>query len=387
MKTLFSTAILLMLFSCLFAQERIVKVDFESGSFLNNPKIPYNESFAIIGETGSDIEFVKVNIYYEGKNYILHSFEWNRCSSNNAETFNVVIPPILQSNTKYDFEIITYKMLSNTSKDVLLKNVQERVRFLLINNIYFDGKSVVVNKPNNVFNKINDLINESFKNQVSKNSIQIQAPSALVLEELNKQREFRFNRVLRRKDRSEINEAAKQLATDKVEHLVNLITSEMMPFLNSQLVQHYRVAKIASVETDKEQFTLPVNFGIYAWDKSISVNNTSVNNIDFTPAIGLTIPFSNKSRLIHKTRLFDSFGFSAGVLLKPVFDSNGNEFVTPGINLPAYTALGFRVFKVIRFNAGVIILAEKGNQGFNNLSFLPTAGLALELNLWMGVKK
>ena len=85
--------------------------------------------------------------------------------------------------------------------------------------------------------------------------------------------------------------------------------------------------------------------------------------------------------------MFDSFGFSAGVLFQPVVDNNGTEFVTPGVNLPVYTGLGFRVFKVVRFNAGVLVLGEKGNQDFDNLSVLPTAGLALELNLWMGIKK
>ena len=35
-------AIMVLFFSCLQAQERIVKVDFESGSFYNNPRIPFD---------------------------------------------------------------------------------------------------------------------------------------------------------------------------------------------------------------------------------------------------------------------------------------------------------------------------------------------------------
>lgn len=101
----------------------------------------------------------------------------------------------------------------------------------------------------------------------------------------------------------------------------------------------------------------------------------------------MTIPFNNKSRLTSRARIFDSFGFSTGVLLKPVVDDNGIEYMTPGVNLPIYTGLGFRVFNLVRFNAGVLVLGEKGSQGFDNLSVLPTAGLALELDLWMGIKK
>lgn len=380
-------ASMVLFFSCLQAQERIVKIDFESGSFYNNPKIPFDNSFVIMGETGKEIEFVKANISYEGKNYILHSFVWNRIEQNKSETFSIVVPPVLRSNTKYDFEIITYRLITPSQKENLLKDIEDRVRFFLMNNIYFDGKNVVVNKPKDVYNKLNQIIRESFEHFESKNFIPIQAPSSLVLEELKKQSDFRFDRFFKRTTRIERDDIANEFISDKVEHLVALISSELMPFINSQLVQHHRQVVVKSVETDKEPFTLPVNIGMYAWDKRVSINNTSVHNINFTPGVGLTIPFNNKSRLSSKTRIFDSFGFSAGVLLKPVVDDNGIEYLAPGVNLPTYTGLGFRVFKVVRFNAGVLVLGEKGNQGFDNLSIIPTAGLALELDLWMGIKK
>lgn len=387
MKLFLSAFILSLFFSCLNAQERNVKVDFESGSFYNNPKIPFDEPFVLIGETGSDIEFVKVNIYYEGKSFILHSFVWNRLENNASETFNIVVPAILRSNTKYDFEIITYKLLTKAQKEDLLINVENRVRFLLVNNLYFDGKNVIVNKPKDVYKKISELINESFRYHESKNLIPTQAPSSLILEELKKQSDFRFSRFFKRSSRMERDEIANSFISEKVEHLVSLISSELVPYINSQLVQHYRQVNIKAIETDKEPFTLPVNIGMYAWNKSVNINNTSIDNINFTPGAGLTIPFSNKSKIASRTQIFDSFGISAGVLFKPVIDNNGTKFVTPGVNLPIYTGLGFRIFKVVRFNAGVLVLGEKGNQNFNKLSVIPTAGLALELNLWMGIKK
>ena len=374
-------------FSFLNAQERNVKVDFESGSFYNNPKIPYDEPFVITGETGSDIEFVKINIFDEGKSDILHSFVWNRIENNNSETFNIVVPAILKSNSNYDFEIITYKLLSQTQKEMLLKNVEDRVRFLLNNNLYFDGKNVKVNKPKDVYKKLETLINESFKHHESKNLIPLQAPSSLILEELKVQSDFRFSRFFKRSTRVERDEIANEMIAEKVEHLVNLISSELKPFTNTQLVQHHRQANINNIETDKQPFTLPVNIGMYAWDKSVSIDNISENNINFTLGAGLTISFSNKTSLASRSNMIDSFGFSIGVLFEPVVDSSGTEFVTPGVNLPVYTGLGFRIFKVLRFNAGVIVLGEKGNQDFSKLSVIPTAGLALELNLWMGIKK
>lgn len=388
MKRIFLTAIISLIVTISStAQERVVKIDFQSGSFVNNPKIPFDEPFLIQGELGEDIEFVKVNIYYSDKNNALHTFTWNRIATNQSQTFNIVVPAILRSNTKYDFEIITYKLITTSQKEELLKSVEDRVRFLLMNNIYFDGKNIIVNKPKDVFSKIDNLIKESLIHFESKNLLPIQAPSSLVLEELKKQSKFKFSRFFKRKDRIETDSIANKLVFSKINHLVSLISSEVAPFINSQLVQHYRIVKVKSVETDREPFTLPINVGMYAWDKTISTNNTSTHNINFTPGVGLTIPFANKSKFTSQKRLFDSFGWSAGVLLQPVTDANGVKFVTPGVNLPVYAGLGFRLFKVVRFNAGVLVLGEKGVSGFNNLSVIPTTGLALELNFWMGVKK
>ncbi|MEX2597840.1 MAG: hypothetical protein WEC59_13025 [Salibacteraceae bacterium] len=388
MKKKILTSLLLQAFVVMgYAQERIVKIDFESGSFINNPSIPFDEPFAIMGETSGDIEFVKVNIAYEGKDFNLHSFVWNRNESNTSENFNILVPPILKSNTNYDFEIITYKLLSKTQKTELLENVEEKVRFLLENNIYFDGKHVNINKPKTVYEQLSQLINESFQFHESKNLIPIQSPSSLVLDELKKQSDFKFSRFFKKVTRVEKDEIANELIDKKVEHLTRLITSELAPFINSEVVQHYRQTNVKSVETDKEQFSLPINVGMYAWSKSINVNNIEKQNINFTPGAGITVPFNNKSRFSTKTRIFDSFGASAGVLFQPVVDANGNEYVTPGVNLPVYAGLGFRIFNVLRFNAGTLILGEKGTQNFTKLSLSPTVGLALELNVWMGIKK
>jgi len=370
-----------------FAQERSVKIDFESGTFYNTPRIPFDETLTIVGEAGKDIEMVKVNISYDDKDFILHSYLWNRIENNSSETFNIIVPPVLRSNTKYDFEIITYKIMSNTQKKELLENLESRIRFLLMNNIYYDGKNVNVNKPKNVYEELEKLIKESLKYHESKNMIPAEAPSSLVLQELKNQDDFKFSRFFKKTTRDEESEKANELIQEKVDHLVELMSSELTPFINSDIVQHYKKVNIKSVQTDKERFTLPVNVGMYAWSKSVDIDNSSVDNIDFTPGVGITIPFNNKSKLAMKSRIFDSFGFSVGVLFEPIEDAEGTEYVTPGVDLPIYTGLGFRMFKVVRFNAGILILGEKGTENLEKLSIIPTAGLALELDLWMGIKK
>ncbi|MFP4664611.1 MAG: hypothetical protein ACLFM1_09310 [Bacteroidales bacterium] len=178
------------------------------------------------------------------------------------------------------------------------------------------------------------------------------------MDELKKQSDFRFKAFFRHSEEEKNSEAVRKLIDDKVDHLVGLCMSELRPYLNNNLVQQYRLAKVKSVSADKEPFTLPVNVGMYAWNKSASFNDATINNTNLTFGAGLTIPFKNKSYFASKMKLFDSFAYSIGVLVQPVQDASGNEFVTPGIRLPVYTGLGFRMLKVLRVNAGVIILRE-----------------------------
>lgn len=384
------------LITCLFlissvfnlsAQERVVKVDFEAAAFTNNPHIPFDKPFMIEGEVYNDIEFVQVKIFHEGRDTPIHSFKWNRDDRNKSENFSVQIPGVLTSNSKYDFEVITYKLMTQAQKRSLKDNLEQRVAFYLYTNYVYDGKNVGINKPKVVYRELKTLINEALRNYISKNNIECEAPSQLVLQELENNRNYRFKTLFKKSKRNERDDIATDFIQEKVQHLTNLVMSEIIPYINSNLVQHHRSVRIPAVATDKEKFTLPINFGMYAWNKTATVNNASVKNTNFTPGVGFTIPFSGKSTLATKSRLFDSFGYSMGVLIEPIRDAGGTEFTTPGVNIPVYAGIGFRLFKVVRLNAAALIVGERGLQDFNNLTVVPTVGLALELNLWMGIKK
>ncbi len=370
-----------------WGQKRTVYVDFESSSFKTNPSIPFAEPFMIQGEVYRQVEFVEVQIHNEHSDKVLHSYTWNRDERNQSEKFEIVIPAVLISNSKYDFSINTFRKLDERQKVQLSELLRERVEHYISSVLYFDGRKVILNKPDRAYKELNQLVQEALQLYRSKNSIEKPKLSKLIGDELKKNSEFQFKYFLRNETGMEKDSLSRKLIQDKVSKLSDMIMSEVQPYLNSELVQMHHSAYISSVATDKEPFTLPVNFGIYAWSKSVDINNTNVNNIDFTPGIGFSIPFSNKSSLLANSKQFDSFGFSMGVLLNPVQDANGNEYITPGINIPLYTGLGLRIFKVARLNAGILILADRGIQDFSGITILPTAALALELNAWLGIKK
>ncbi len=383
------TVSIVLFLACLnvHAQERVVKVDFETSAFKNTPLIPFNQPFILEGEVVREVEYVQVLILNENSEKPLYSYSWNRNSSNKSETFSLLIPGVLKSNTKYDFRVISFTLMSDLQKKNLTENIRSRISFFFQNNYHYDGKEVIIDNPSSVYRDLKTLIDEALKLQKSKNSISYSAPSRLVFDAIKAQSEFKFQKFLRKSGTIEQDSLVNILLDAKVTYMTDLVMSEITPFINSDLVQYYRSVTIPSVSTDKEQFSLPINAGMYAWNKSVNINDVTVQNTNFTPGVGFTIPLSGKSTLAAKSKLFDSFGYSMGVLINPIRDATATEFVTPGVNLPVYAGLGFRLFKVVRLNAGVLIVGEKGLQDFSNLNVVPTAGLALELNLWLGLKK
>ncbi len=365
------------------AQERVVKVDFETNSFVNNPTVPTDRSFTVRGKMGKGVEYVDVTIRHAGSEWDLHQYSWNRVPANKSRVFNVVVPPVLEANSKYDFQVITYVRLNFNQKRKLVENLRSRIAFYLNSNFDYDGISVSIRKPKKVYDGLQILLKEALRFHRSKNGVKNVAPSQMVLAELENQRlSLKGSRNIERDD------VANELIAQKVNLITDMVIGEVMPFINSDLVQRYREANITSVATDRQGFTLPVNLGVYAWNQSVKINSeTQFNNIDFSIGAGFTIPFMSKSKYSKKSKLLDSFGLSMGVLFAPIKDMYGLEYVTPGINIPVYTALGFRLFKMVRFNAGVLIVGEKGTNKFNGLTVTPTVGLALELDLWLGIKK
>ena len=152
-------------------------------------------------------------------------------------------------------------------------------------------------------------------------------------------------------------------------------------------MQQHRSVIVSSIPTDKAPFSLPINVGVYAWNMDIFDDIKNYTNTNFTLGAGLTLPFHRNATLAGKKRLIDEPGISLGVLLKPIKNDFNTEFVTPGINLPVYTTLGVRLFKVARLNAGVVFVNEKSSNSVNNLQVVPTIGLAFELDLWLGIKR
>ena len=366
------------------AQNKIIKLDFENRSFKNASELPYGKPFLIEGEISKEISFIEIVTKFNNSSNKLSTYHWDRAESNRTETFEMIMLNPLKSNTKYDFTVSTYRVMSAQQKQMLSQELTKRVVYYIKSNLEVNGKSISIENPRKVTNGLNELLQNGLQYQRSTNGIQFTELSAIVEEEIRRLGDINLKKMLKLKKSETKESVSDEIISSKLNYLAELVLSEIKPFINSDLVQQHKSFSIEGVETEKERFTLPINAGMYVWNTNTNINNIGVSNTSITPGIGFTLPFSRGVQL--KDRSINSLGLSFGVLLSPIKNAADVKLATPGINLPVYGALGINVFRFIRINAGTLIVKELNATNIGNLQFYPTLGIAFELNLWVGAK-
>ncbi|WP_146194197.1 hypothetical protein [Brumimicrobium oceani] len=366
------------------AQSQIIKLDSENGSFKNFPILPDNEVFAIEGEIDKSIKLVEIAISEEksGKDPVLYS--WNRSLNNNSESFSVIITQPLKAGATYDFTITTFKSLETEAKKKILGNILIRSHHLIQSEVILKKNEIRVNDTKGLIKGLNEIAHQGIALQRSRNGIEFNGLSGLVESEIKKLNKLKIKNLMRKRKTIEKDSISVAALNKKIDYLTELILTEIKPFISSELVEQYRKYVITEVKTRKGNFTLPINGGLYAWNLNSNINNVSFSNTGLTPGVGFTLPFKRSFSV--KGKSISSLGLSLGVLTNKLEDGNGDRYGTPTINLPVYGALGVNIFRVIRVNAGVLMVSNLDNPT-NKLKFLPTFGIALELDAWIGVRK
>jgi hypothetical protein len=385
MKKIILSTLLLSINIISLAQNRIIKIDFENHSIDNLAKLPYGEPFILEGTIANDIDFIEVSMSYEKSKKPLDTYVWDRGVNNSSQNFEMVITNPLKSNNKYDIHVKSFKNMSVSEKKNLEIDLINRIIYFLKNQINIKGDKIQIDNPKKVQQGLNTLLIESTYYQRSRNGITFDGLSSLVEYEIEKLGHLKLRKFVKKKNALEKNKITTEMLNEKIKYLAEIVISEIKPFLNSDLVQQKKAFTIQSVQTENEKFTLPVNVGMHVWNTSSTINNTTVKSTSLTPSVGITLPFSRGLNIKNKT--INSFGFSLGVLTQPITNPNGVDLVTPNINLPLYTALGFKMFNFVRVTGGTLIVSEVGTTNFNKLQLYPTFGVAIELNVWVGLKR
>jgi hypothetical protein len=382
MKKLLLFTIFIFFYQFSHSQIKSINYDVVSNEINSGVVLPAEEPFYIKGTLPRGIEYVKIRVNRPGKSANqAESYDWKRAFDFEVNQYEIFVANPLKSNTNYDFEFFFYERASERQMDEVKEAIGENLEAYIKSN--FEVSSGGIKAYNN------DQVMLSQMNQIVENGLEdyrhflgrdFPGFSDLVKQKLDqrnklKLRRARFN-ILGKSDGD--NEKA-AYANKYIEELIEAVQNETEQFLSRSLMSLVDIRTVNSYPTEKKPGTLPLNFGYGAFAVKRSLSSTEYLN---GPYLGLSLPLGNKTF----QKFLGNASFSTGVFLQNFNASSGERISGPIVNLPIYAGLGYKMFRVMRFNAGAVLInMEDINSGVKTDYIQPYVGMSLEFNLWVGL--
>ncbi|MCH7408263.1 hypothetical protein MM239_02560 [Belliella sp. DSM 111904] len=381
MKKLVLLTLLIGFISSSQAQIRSVAFDVVTNQINSGVALPAEEPFYIKGALPRDIEYVKVKVNRLGKGLKqAEVYEWKRAFNYEVNQYELFIGEPLKSNTNYDFEFAFYQRASvdqmTEIKEAISKNLSSYIR------ANFEVTASGIRSSNS------DQVMIAQMNQIVENGLEdyrhFLGRDFAGFSDLVRQKLAQRNKLKLRRARFNIlgkNKEDNDKATYANKYIIELeesVENELGQYLSRSLMSLVDIRNISSYPTEKKPGVLPLNFGYGAFAVKRHLSSTEYFN---GPYVGLSLPLGNKTF----KRFLGNASFSTGVFLQNFNASTGESISGPIVNLPIYAGLGYKMFNVMRFNAGAVLInMEDSNMNTRTDYLQPYVGMSLELNLWLG---
>jgi hypothetical protein len=371
------------------AQYSPVNFDFEKTWFNQGGLLPAETYFTLNGQVPSNIQLVELSIYRNAGNDPLFTTQWTRAFGNQSQSFAMPVNYKLRGDTKYSFVIQYFIPATEFEKKNILDVLSERFSAYVDQMVEINNNNIrLLNSYKIINSDLNSIMELSMRNYRSRTGFEFTAFSTLVetnirqLEDLQLKKAFLY--VGKRNNEEKI-DAKSELVKQQLDALKQLIISEAEQYLSSNLLSLYDKKVVVDYLTEKTINTLRVNAGYAGVYENGGVKNLSYGT---APFVGVSFPLGSKA---FASSFWSNTSASAGVMLTKIETTNENIYTGPIINLPIYTALGYKVFNIFRINAGVTLLQKNVSNGLdvnlNSLLLRPFVGASFEINVWAGLSK
>ncbi|GAB2615760.1 hypothetical protein [Belliella aquatica] len=382
MKKILFITLALIISNHVLGQIKSVNFDVVTNQINSGVPLPSEEPFYIKGTLPTNIKFVKVKVNRPGKSdKQAEEYVWKTAFDFQVSQYELFVATPLKSNTEYNLEFSYYENANEEQMDEVKSALNKNLESYINANLEVASGGIK--------SYSNDQVMIAQMNQIVENGLldyrhflgrDFPGFSDLVKQKLDqkdklKLRRARFN-ILGRNE--EDNEKA-VYANAYIDELVGTVQNEVDQFLARSLIALVDERIVNAYPTEKKPHTLPLNFGYGAFAVKRTLSSTEYFN---GPYVGLSFPLGNKTF----QKFLGNASISTGVFLQNFESKSGNQISGPLVNLPIYAGLGYKIFNVMRFNAGAVMInMEEVNSGSNTNYIQPYVGLSLEFNLWVGL--
>ncbi|MFO7823560.1 MAG: hypothetical protein R6V72_06450 [Cyclobacterium sp.] len=367
------------------AQDQSISFSPESNQINGGRPLPSEAPFYIQGILPDGIKRVELKIFKSKKNENLaDSYSWKAAYGSDPQNYEVFVAYPLRSSENYTLRFYYYSQADTNEmaalQDALHTNLESYVNANFIANKR--GISALTN-PKAMLTHLDQVVLQGMQNYTHPLEQEFQGFSDMVkikIEQFQgvKLKGARFNLLSKNPDPD--NEGQAQYTAQLKKELIDLLHAEVDQYLRANLLMLVDIRELENYPTEKKPFYLPLNLG-YAG----TYFNGGFNNLDYgTSAFaGISVPLGNRSF----TRFLGNASVSTGVFFSNMQDSNQTEISGPLVGRPVYVGLGYRIFRILRFNAGTVLTSSDVNANIENITLYPFIGFSVEFNLWLGLNK
>ncbi|MDN3668156.1 hypothetical protein QWY93_02255 [Echinicola jeungdonensis] len=381
---LFSLGLILFTSSSVLGQIKSVYYNVPQGQINEGNPLPSEEPFYIKGRLPGGIEMVTAKIYRSSKTSLqAEEYYWKKPFDFAVSEYEIFIAEPLRSNENYTVAFYFYERADQGQMDDLKSSISSNLESYIRANMEVSrGKIRSLNSDKVMMTQLKQIVQEGTKNYQHFIGQEFEGFSDVVRQKLKqkdelKLRRARFNIIGKKKDSRDNNRAL--YASKYIEELILLLQSEAKQYMAGQMLSLVDIRNIRAYPTEKKRSTLPLNFGYGGFAIKREFGETEYFN---GPFAGVSVPLGNKTF----TKFLGNASFSAGVFLQNFDSSEGIELSGPFIGLPFYAGLGYKLFRVFRFNAGAVAInSEILNESEKNFHIQPFIGFSLEFDLWLGI--
>lgn len=363
------------------AQIQSVQYNVVNNEINSNNPLPAEEPFFIRGTLPTDIDLVKVRVKRSGKRESYsEEYYWKRAFDFEVSQYELFVSQELRSNDNYDLEFHYYRKADDLEMARVRESISRNLESYIRANLEVTSRGIRSNQSDAVMmSQMDQIVNDALLDYRHFLGREFPGFSEIVRQKLDQKsrlrlRQARFN-ILGRAEND--NERA-VYASAFIAELIEIVQNETDQFLENSLLALSDIRTISNYPTERKPGTLPLNFGYGTIPIKRSLSSTEYLH---GPYVGLSLPLGNPTF----ARFLGNASFSTGVFLQNFESRDGQNIRGELVGLPIYAGLGYRMFRVLRFNVGAVMLnIEEGNGSFSQNHIQPFAGVSLEFNLWMG---
>ncbi|MCL6260300.1 hypothetical protein M3O96_14455 [Aquiflexum sp. TKW24L] len=383
MKRLFTYFILLNFISFYsHAQITTVNYDIVSNEINGNTPLPSEDVFFIKGVLPKNIELVQVGVKRGSRSSnIQEVYFWKKPFDFEISQFELFVSEPLRANERYTLEFQFFSRAKSAQIEEVQNAINKNLESYIRANLEVTSGGIKVNHSNQVMMTQMDKIVadalEDYRNYLGRDFKGFSEIFRQKLEQKDrlKLRRARFN--ILGKNKGDNDKAV--YASQYIEELIALAQNESNQFVGNNLLSLVEISLIDKYPTEKKPTTLPLNFGYATIPFKRSLSDTEYLHGFYA---GVSLPLGNRTF----TKFLGNTSFSTGVFLQNFETQGGDKISGQYIGLPIYAGLGYKFFRIMRFNVGAVLVnQEELNTGISHDYVQFFTGISLELNLWMGL--